>query len=99
MEARTLIPLEKYAAMKKMSLYQVLQKVKKEELQSEVVAAEGKKTTYIVLREADAADAPAAVPAAESGVPQEPVDYKAAYEALKKEFEAYKRKCEGASDA
>lgn len=92
MENTIRIPLEKYASMHKMSLYQVLQKVKREELRSEVKERDGRKVTYIVI------DAEVSEPEGHSEIvkPTEAIqDYKAAYEALKEEFEAYKRECEG----
>jgi hypothetical protein len=96
MENEKWIPLEKYASMHKMSLYQVIQKVKREELRSEVEERNGRKVTYIVI------DAEVSEPEGHSEAPkptEEIQDYKAAYEALKEEFEAYKRKCEGKMNA
>lgn len=90
------IPLEKYALMHKMSLYQVLQKVKREELRSEVEVRDGRKVTYIVI-DAEASEPEEQI---EAPTPTEAIqDYKAAYEALKEEFEAYKRNCEGKMNA
>jgi DNA-directed RNA polymerase subunit E'/Rpb7 len=96
MENMKRIPLEKYASMHKMSLYQVLQKVKREELRSEVEERDGRKVTYIVI------DAEVSEPGEQTAAPkptEEIHDYKVAYEALKEEFEAYKRNCEGKMNA
>lgn len=91
MEDATLIPLEKYAAMRRESIHTVIKKTMRGELQTVVEEKEGRKITYIVTSETSAPRSEAKAPAQE---PEEPVDYKAAYEALQKELQALKEKTE-----
>ena len=83
MANETLIPVEKYAAQHRLSIYTVIQKANRGELPSKVEEKDGKKVTYIVVSDASSA---AAAERAEG------VDYKAAYEALQKEMAELREK-------
>lgn len=90
MENETLIPLEKYAAMKRMSIYKVIQMANRGELQAKVVEKEGKKATYIVTSGDSAPEAPQQARATAEA--EKTVDYKEAYEALQRELQALKER-------
>lgn len=84
----TLIPLEKYAAQQRLSIYKVIQMANRGELEAKIVEKEGKKRTYIV-----ASDAPEAPQQPEAPVEAEAaIDYKEAYETLQKELQALKER-------
>ncbi len=87
MEEQTLIPIEQYAAQQRKSIYSIMQRANRGEIQAVVEEKAGKKQTYIVL----SGDAPVA-PEVKEDAPEaeELTDYKAAYEAMQKELEALK---------
>ncbi len=87
MENETMIPVEKYAAQHRESIFKVLKRVNSGELRSHVEEKEGKKLTYIIL----SGDEPAR-PAAKAPEEEAVTDYKAAYETLKAEYDALKAK-------
>ena len=87
MSKEQLIPIEKYAAQQRKSIYSIMQRANRGEIQAVVEEKEGKKQTYIVL----SGDTPVA-PEVKEDAPkaEELTDYKAAYEAMQKELEALK---------
>lgn len=86
-----LIPLEKYAAMRRESIHSVIKKTMRGELKTKVEEKEGKNITYIVVSEdTPETQAKEEAPKQES----EPFDYKAAFEALQKELQELKAKVE-----
>ena len=85
MANETLIPVEKYAAQHRLSIYTVIQKANRGELPSKVEEKDGKKVIYIVVSDTDKGSAEASKNA-------EDVDYKAAYEALQKEMAELREK-------
>jgi len=90
MQEETLIPLEKYAAMKRESIHKVIKKTMSGELQSVVKEENGRKITYVVL-------SGEAAPKTEQKAPEQKpavVDYKEAYEALQEEMRALMAKME-----
>jgi ribosomal protein L12E/L44/L45/RPP1/RPP2 len=91
MPKETKIPVETYARMHRTSIYSVIRQANRGALKATIEEVDGRKVTYIMTAGSDsvASAAPeAAAPAAES----EAIDYKAAYEALKKEMEVLKGK-------
>lgn len=80
------ISVEKYAASHRISIFQVIQKINRGELLSEVEVQDGKKTTWITGEKSGKASE-------KSGATEqaEEIDYKAAYEKLLKEMEALKK--------
>ena len=87
MENETMIPIEKFAAQHRESIFKVLKRVNSGELRSHVEEKEGKKLTYIIL----SGDEPAK-PAEKAPMQEEITDYKAAYEILKAEYDVLKAK-------
>jgi hypothetical protein len=90
MENETLVPVEKYAAMHRMSIYKVIQMANRGALQAKIVEKEGKKVTYIVTSEDAATEVPKKAEAAAEA--EEAIDYKEAYETLQKELQALKER-------
>ena len=89
MENETLIPIEKYAARQRKSIYSIMQLANRDALKAVVKEEDGKKKTYIVM----SGDEPVRSEAKEEAPKhEEVVDYKEAYEKLQKELEAMKAK-------
>ena len=89
MENETLIPIEKYAARQRKSIYSIMQLANRDALKAVVKEEDGKKKTYIVM----SGDEPVRSEAKEETPKhEEVVDYKEAYEKLQKELEAMKAK-------
>lgn len=96
MEDETLVPIEKYAARQRKSIYSIMQLANKGELEARVEEKAGKKQTYIVMQ-----DDKSSSPETQEDVPKEEserVDYKEAYERLQKELEAMKARLDQNSD-
>jgi hypothetical protein len=89
MKNETRIPVEKYAVMKKRSIYQVLKMIKNEELKSVVEEKDGRKITYVVVGEET--EDKAAEPAPEPQAPEAEPDDKTACETLRRELDALRR--------
>jgi hypothetical protein len=90
MENETLVPVEQYAAMHRMSIYKVIQMANRGELQAKVVEKQGRKATCIVTSGESSPEAPQK--AEVSAEAEEAIDYKEAYEALQRELQAMKER-------
>lgn len=89
MQDENLMPVEKYAALKQSSVYQVLKKIKSGELKAVVEEAEGKKSTFVILD--GPVDEVEQEQITEIPEPQGEMDYKTAYETLRRELVALRR--------
>lgn len=89
MENENLIPIEKYAAEQRKSIYSIMQLANRGQIKAVVKEEEGKKKTYIVMINDEPAEAHSKE---DSSKQEEVVDYKEAYEAMQKELEALKAK-------
>jgi len=89
----TLLTIQKYASLNRLSIHAVIKKTMNGELQTVVKEENGKEVTYILNPETQAAEAD--IPAIDMGSEDEiTIDYKKEYEDLHKQYLILKTKYE-----
>lgn len=90
MEERELVTLSKYATTHRLSLHQVVKKVRSGELETVVKNQGGKEVVYVIQQPSAATEKKES----ETRVSQDDIDYKKAYETLLGEYNALKAEYE-----